>query len=481
MKYFGAMVSGVCVMAVGVGMMAFSSSTARAQGTVPATVPAAAPTFNADVAPILYKNCVTCHRPGEVAPMSLLSYKVARPWARAMKTKVLAGDMPPWGADPRYGKFRNAPTITAAEIKTLVAWVDAGAPEGTGTPPPAPTFPDGWSAAMGRPPDFTIEMPVEWEIPASGELPNFDVFSKVPFTEDKFVEAVELRPSNRAVTHHSSIRAHPLPPGTKLGKAPAWPGGPMANAEVVPVSVDTGERGPGVNFAEGGGGEGEQNVLLIWVPGGGFQQFRPGIARRITPDDYFQWRLHYTATGKPEKDRHVLGLWFARGPVTHEVISSSTMEVRVVEGKEVIGEGGKRPSVPQIPAFAENWTIMGIKAFPDAVTLNSVWPHMHLRGKDMTYTLTYPDGREEIILSVPKYQFEWQFQYEFVEPLKIPAGSVMRVVSHYDNSTRNRTNPGPDKDVVWGEQSWEEMFNPFYDYSVDKDVLTITRPVNQSR
>jgi hypothetical protein len=425
-------------------IVAVSGNTANAQST--------APTFNRDVAPILYQNCVTCHRPGEIAPMSLLSYKDARPWARSIKNKVLAGEMPPWGADPRYSVFRNAPKMTSAHVATLVAWVDAGAPEGTGTPPPAPTFPEGWNASMGRPPDFTIEMPLEWEVPASGELPNFDIYSKVPFTEDKFIEAIELRPSNRRVTHHSSIRARPLPRGTKLGKAPPWSGGPVPAVEVVPVKDETGERALGLPFSDTGRtfNDGEQNVLLIWVPGGGFQRFRPGAVRRITPDDYFQWRLHYTVTGRPEKDRHTLGLWFARGPVTHEVISSSTMDVRVVEGKELVGEAGKRPETPNIPALAENWTIMGIKAFPSDVTLNSVWPHMHLRGKDMTYTLTYPDGREETILRVPKYQFEWQFQYEFEEPLKIPAGTVMRVVSHYDNSRKNRMNPGPDKEVIWG-------------------------------
>ena len=468
----------IVVSAVGALLVAAVSVLGMAShGAVQAQT--AAPTFNQEVAPIVFTHCVTCHRPGEIAPMSLTSYKAARPWARAIKNKVLAGDMPPWGADPQYGKFHNAPKITKAEVTTLVAWVDAGAPEGTGTAPPLPAFPDGWNASMGRPPDAIVEMPLVWQVPASGELPNFDVYSKVPFTEEKFVEAIELRPSNRTVTHHSSIRARPLAPGTALGNAPAWPGGPLPNANVIPVKENTTERAGPLPFTEGERGvtEVEQNVLLIWVPGGGFQRFQPGAARRITPDDYFQWRLHYTVTGKPETDRHTVGLWFAKGPVTHEVISSSTMDVRIVEGKEIVGEAGKRPEVPRIPAFADNWRIIGFKAFPNAVTLNSVWPHMHLRGKDMTYILTYPDGREETILSVPKYHFEWQFQYEFEKPLKIPAGTVMRVVSHYDNSTKNRMNPAPDKDVLWGEQSWEEMFNPFFDYWVDKDVLTLTKPV----
>lgn len=446
---------------------------------------ASGPTFNKDVAPILHSNCAICHRPGEVAPMSLLSYKDARPWARAIKSKVVAREMPPWGADPQFGKFRNAPRITQAQIDTIVAWVDAGAPQGAGSPPAEPVFADHTNGFMGRPPDYVAQMPVEIDIPVSGELPNFDVYSRVPFAEDKFAAALELRPSNRAVTHHSSVRSQQLPPGTILGTGPAWPGGQVVtNAVAVPDRAQTDaagrtrNTGPAARPADEFIGEGTfENLLELYVPGGGFQQFRPGIVKRIRHSDYLLWRLHYTPIGKAEKDRHSLGIWFENSPITHEVVTTSVNDVNIVEGKELFAEPGQRQVPrPTIPAFADNWRIEGVKAFPTAVTISGMWPHMHLRGKDMKYIVTYPDGREETILNVPKYQFEWQFQYEFIEPLRLPAGTVMRVVAHYDNSPKNRINPSPDQEVFWGEQSWEEMFFPFLELSIDKNVLTATQP-----
>src|SRR5207248_410055 len=140
---------------------------------------------NRDVAPILFANCVTCHRPGEVAPMSLLTYQDARPWARDIKTRVLAREMPPWPADPQYGRFRNQPSLTTAQIDTLVSWIDAGAPQGEGTPPAPPTFVEGWTSQMGRPPDAIIEAPLEFELPASGEIPAFSVWMKPPFSGER--------------------------------------------------------------------------------------------------------------------------------------------------------------------------------------------------------------------------------------------------------------------------------------------------------
>ena len=167
---------------------------------------ASAPTWNNDVAPIVYANCITCHRPGEVAPMSLLTYADARPWARGMKAKVMAHEMPPWFADPRYGKFMGKRGLTQAQIDTLVAWADAGAPQGTGPAPVAPTNLGARSTdTMDRSPDAVIEMPVEMEIDPVRVMPFFNVWAKAPFTENKYIEAVELRPSNRAVTHHSRL------------------------------------------------------------------------------------------------------------------------------------------------------------------------------------------------------------------------------------------------------------------------------------
>src|SRR5438552_1121852 len=193
-----------------------------------------APTWNKDVAPIVFANCITCHRPGEVAPMSLLTYGDARPWAKGMKAKVSAHQMPPWFADPRYGKFENKRGLTEAQIATLVAWADAGAPQGTGPSPVAPDFGDRSAEIMNRPPDATIDMPVEMEIDPVTVMPFFNIWLKPPFTEDKYIEAVENRPSNRAVTHHSQFSAIPLPAGAHhIGIGPAFPGGPLVNA--IPV------------------------------------------------------------------------------------------------------------------------------------------------------------------------------------------------------------------------------------------------------
>ena len=179
------------------------------------------PTFNGEVAQILYDNCVECHRAGEVAPMSLLTYTDARPWARSIKAKVESREMPPWFADDRYGSFRNARVLSTEDLETIAAWADAGAPQGDGPVPAPPDFIDGWHAFMGREPDAVIEMPIEFEVPAEGEIPNFTMWGENPFTEDKFIEAVELRPSNRAVTHHSSVGSRTLPPGAWLGRGPA--------------------------------------------------------------------------------------------------------------------------------------------------------------------------------------------------------------------------------------------------------------------
>lgn len=416
--------------------------------------------------------------------MSLLSYKEARPWARAIRSKIASGEMPPWGADPRYGRFRNAPKMTAAEINVLLAWVDGGAQEGTGAPPSPPSVADGASVIMGREPDVTIQMPIEMRIPANGVFPDsFDVYSKIPIDADKFIEAIELRPSNRAVTHHSSVRAQPLPEGTKIGTAPSWPGGPLiVNAMAVPR--DSGTATVTGMDASGVGEDQSDNVLMLYLPGGSFQRLRPGVAKRIRAGDYFVWRLHYTATGKPETDRHTLRLWFQTVPVTH-VIEPRYQPFPpgggarcggscFVEGRELLG----RERQPNIPPFADNYGMMGVKAFPVAVTISSISPHMHYRGKDMTFTVTYPDGREEIILRVPKYKFAWQFAYEFEEPLKLPAGTVMRIVAHWDNSAANRYNPSPDKEVIWAGQSWDEMFSAFMDLWLDDVVIDSSKPAS---
>jgi len=469
-----------------VGLVALSNPVVAAENAE------GAPTFNEDIAAILYDNCASCHRAGQVAPMALTSYRAARPWARAIKAKVRAREMPPWYADPRYGSFRNEMTLTPDEIDTLVAWADAGAPEGTGEAPELPKFSEGWTHPSGQDPDLVIRMPIEYAIPAEGESANFNIYQKSPFDETVNIQAIQILPGNLRATHHSSFGARSLPEGTKLGRGPAFVGGPVIDNVPVSISEDeafdnSGDRSE--ETAEESRARLEREVFAVqgtslfvfYVPGGGFKQWPPGIGKRIVPDEYLYWGVHYNSTGVPETDRHSAGLWLQKGEMTHEVLSRRVGQTHIAEGNELVApnlEDGRvgRARIPVIPPGDADWAITGITAFQDDVTLYIAWPHMHLRGKDTTFVVTYPDGREEVVLDVPEYDFNWQLHYEFEEPLKLPAGSTIKTIGHFDNSIRNRYNPAPDREVYWAEQSWDEMFNGRIDYSVDKLDLRLETP-----
>jgi hypothetical protein len=436
----------------------------------------AVPTFNEDVAPILFANCIACHRPGEIAPMSLLTYQEARPWARGIKAKVMAREMPPWFADPRYGKFKNARGLTQAQIDTLAAWVDAGAPQGTGPAPTANVIENTAAGTlkgfMDRPPDAVVESPFEAELPPVGEFTGVNVWGKPPFTEDKYIEAAEIRPSNRAVTHHSQVGAAPLPRGAHhLGLGQWWKNGPFYNA--FPVHEDgtpLSSEDAAVEVEEATAnteGFNASTRLLFYAPGAGALKYAPGLVKTIHRDDYLSWNIHYNATGRPEKDRQSLRLWFSQVTPTAEIKSSTANHVNIYEGKELIGRNVRREN---IPAHAENYRVASVFAIGFESELNSLWPHAHLRGKDMTFSVTYPDGREEILLNVPKYNFNWQLIYALETPLKIPPGSVLRAVAHYDNSSNNKFNPAPDSELPWGAESWHEMYFPYFDLAVTKEV-----------
>jgi len=460
------------------------------------------PTFNKDVAAILFNNCVTCHRPNQIAPMALLSYKEARPWARAIKDKVVRGDMPPWRADAKYGTFRNDRRLTPEQIKTIVAWVDGGAPEGE-TPLAAqlPDFKDGWTHPTGRPPDFVLEMADPFTVSAGGELPNFTIYQELPpelKQEEHFLEAIQILPGVIPAVHHASFGIVPLPPGQKVGTGEAWPGGP-----IVPGALLDAKTGKSVGFVgdanEAAVGDGNQTAAVdrgrrnesgtrfcCYVPGGSFQQFRPGAGKRIPTEGYIAWGLHYTPIGKPVVDRTRVGFWF-QSEMTHEVVEISTGgQTHIVQGKQLVddqftpvrtnGVGNTGfPALPVIPPHAKNWAITAIRVFQDDVTLYTLWPHMHTRGKEMTYVLTHPDGREEVLLSVPNYDFNWQIFYELKEPLRISAGSTIKTIGSYDNSAANKWNSAPQKEVYWSEQSWDEMYVGFLDVSVDKRDLRLMK------
>ena len=467
-----------------IGVAALASAGTLAQTPAPASAGAA--TFAKDVAPIMYKKCANCHRPGEVAPMTLLSYDDARPWAKAIKAKVVAREMPPWGADMTQTlPMRNDVSLTQKEIDTIAAWVDGGAARGdTADMPPAPTFASGWSFGS-REPDAVLEMPVEFNIPAEGEVGVQMFYSKVPWSEDRFAEVVELHPSNRAVLHHAGIYFVDIPEGARIVD------GRIVGADGKPIS-DRGSRGlPSTDSGLPG-----SSKLLSWVPGRGLDIHRADIGKRIPAGKYVSWQMHYNPTGKPEKDRSKLGIWFNKVPVTHEVLirqagdplatTKGGLSIYRAEGSEteyVADPSSTRRSrtTPNIPPYAENWKLTGITPVTEDITLYAMSPHMHLRGKSLKWVVTYPDGREQVILNVPKFDFNWQFNYELAEPLKIPAGSKITGIGVYDNSVRNKWNPGPHLPVYWSEQSWDEMYQPFTEYSVDSQDLTVLKPVGSQQ
>jgi hypothetical protein len=413
---------------------------------------AAAPTFSADVAPIMYAKCVTCHRPGEVAPMSLITFTDVRPWASSIRDKVASRVMPPWHADRQYGTFRNEQSLTQPEIDTIVKWVNAGAPEGNPSRLPAlPKFPEGWQIGT---PDAVFEMPTAYQIPAKGEI-EYQYF-EVPtnFTEDRWMQAGEVRAGDRAHVHHIIVyvkEPNPTPrPAimTNRAIASAVPVAPVAPPAPRPAAQPRAAAQSPVART------GDQ-MLVNWAVGEDAPVFLPGMAKRIPKGTSLVFQVHYTTNGTPGTDTSRLGLIFAKEPPKREVRTGMILN-----------------PIFAIPPGAANHEIQAEGTFTEDVNVWSLHPHMHLRGKDMTYTATYPDGRSEIVLRVPKFDFGWQTDYWLAKPLVLPKGSKLHVSAHYDNSTANRANPDPTATVRWGDQTWEEMMIGFFTYTVEGKAVS---------
>jgi hypothetical protein len=391
---------------------------------------AAPPTFSKDVAPILYKSCVECHRPDAMAPMALISYEDARPWARAIRQKVTKREMPPWGADPTIGRFSNDVSLKQSEIDTIAAWVDAGAPQGNPAElPAAPKFAAGWS--IGKP-DLIFKMQQPFTVPADGTVPYSYVTIPTNLKEDVWIRGVELKPTDRRVVHHiiSTLvegNGKPPDPTPKLTRDPSR--------------------------KELGGGLGGL------VPGRLYSLYEDGVARKIPAGADIVLQMHYTTIGQPVTDQTEIGIVLAKEPPA---------KLRA-EG------GGAIPNMGfAIPPGDPNYEVVGKQTFDRDTYLSSLYPHMHVRGKDAQYSIIYPDGREEVVLRVPKYDFNWQLSYKLAEPKFMPKGSALKVTMHYDNSTGNRFNPDPTATVRWGEQTWEEMMLGYYG-TIELPGSTVTR------
>jgi hypothetical protein len=456
----------------------------------PATVFAqtAKPSFGKDIAPILYSKCVMCHRAGEVAPMSLMSYDEVRPWARAIKNKLVARQMPPWYAEGEAGKWRNDRRLSQAEIDKVVAWVDAGAPRGSDSEMPAPPrLAQGWNGPNGTPPDLIIEAP-EMKVPAEGESPWQYAYVKLPVQGDIWVAASQVVPGNRAAVHHVLVTAMTLPPNAKVdaeGRMTLEQGSSIDPAGR--VSTARAAAPP----AAAGGGAGLGGFSAGWEPGvDAAISYAPGVAEHLT-GTHLMFNLHYQANGKATTDKTRVGIWFAKGPITYASGGPGGAgfgnETFIVSGKELTGRFSAQvtqdilppglKTVPNIPAGEANYRLTNLLPFRQETVVYSIQPHMHLRGKSMKYTAVYPDGHEEVLLNVPHYDFNWQIVYEFAKPVTLPAGTTVRVEAAWDNSTNNKYNPRPDQDVFWGEQSWDEMLSPIIrGVSKLKEPVTPTPP-----
>jgi hypothetical protein len=411
---------------------------------VAASKPASNPiTFTKDVAPILYESCATCHRPGEIAPMSLLTYKEVRPWAKSIREVVAERRMPPWLADPHYGEFANDRSLSQQEIATIIAWVDGGAKEGDPKDlPPKPTFPtSGWS--IGEP-DVVLSMTEECSVPADGTVPYRYFAVPTNFTEDKYVQFAEIKRGEPSVVHHVIVSVREPGQGTLPPAGEIRAGAQRVNPEARDPQRENQERR----------GNNPDGMLVGWAPGMSPLMLRPGQAKLIKKGSVLVFQMHYTTTGTAAKDRTSVGLYFAKGPVEKRVITAGAFARNLV-----------------IPPGEPNYESRSSFTFREDSHLVSFMPHMHVRGKDFEYRLVYPDGTSKILLRVPKYDFNWQLTYFVKEPVAAPKGSRLECLAHHDNSANNKYNPDPTKEVHWGDQTWEEMMIGWFDFTLDGQNL----------
>ena len=469
-------------------------------------------TFNKDVLPVLQKNCQTCHRDGGVAPMSFTTYESTRPWAKAMKAAVLNRKMPPWFADPHVGEFRNAPQLTQAEINTLSAWADGGAIEGNASDKPAPVqWNDGWRIQ----PDVVVSMPFAQQVVARGPGEVRQYMIPNPFTEDTWVSAIEIRPGNPSVVHHvilsvpeqgtqaaqTQLVALRTQQGVvsgpsitvcgncdettqEFGKKAVVAQQPVAQAidllagNLQQLAFTVGQVGQ-----RGGGGGGVYSDLIVrrleketgrgafttmeavYAPGTQPLDFRYNDSAKLIPGGKpLRIEVHYTPNGKEAVDQTKVAFTLAKAPAQRRF---------VMMAPEHLAD----PRKP-IPAGEANYETKGELTFTQDADLVWFMPHMHLRGKDMTFRLIYPDGRQEDVLSA-NFNFNWQLGYEVKTPIKVPKGTKMIVTAHHDNSANNAMNPAPGSAATWGEMTAQEMMLPWFGVLVDRNATpdTIARYV----
>jgi peroxiredoxin len=375
-------------------------------------------TYSKQIAPILQEHCQTCHRSGQIAPFPLTNYQEAVGWAKMIREVVADERMPPWHADPRYGHFANDSRLSDEQRQQIFTWVRDGAPEGDPADlPPERKFADDWS--MGRPDQvFTVAKP--FDVPAQGII-EYQMFEVDPgFTEDRWISAAEIRSTNRAVMHHATV----------FLKAPGED-----------VALEEGTQG--------------SYCLAATALGTPPLRLPAGMAKRIPAGCKFLFVVHYVAVGSPQQDQISLGVKYADPREVHKEVSTKLMYDLDL----------------QIPPRTADHRVEQSWRIDRDILLLAMFPHMHLRGRSFQYEVRYPDGTSEVLLSVPRYDFNWQNRYELAEPKRLPAGAVITCTAHYDNSSNNPANPDPNATVIAGKQTTDEMFNGYFEFALaDEDL-----------
>jgi peroxiredoxin len=371
-------------------------------------------TYSKQVARILQNRCVECHREGEIAPFALTDYEEVVGWAETIEEVVRDERMPPWHASEEYGRFENDRRMPDEEKNAIYAWVRAGAPEGDRNDLPEPrTWVTGWQ--LPREPDFVAPITDKpYRVRADGAL-RYQYFQIDPgFTEDKWVDAIEIQPGNRAVVHH--------------------------------VLMFAGKEDDARDLRGGAHG-----YDAIFVPGQRVKSYPTGMARRIAAGSRLIFQVHYTPNGSEQFDQSRVGMTFVDPKsVEHEVRTASAVNTEF-----------------RIPARDAAYRVESASPrLPANARLLALMPHMHLRGKSFFYEAILPGGERKPLLEVPRYDFNWQTAYRLAEPMDLPAGTRFHCEAHFDNSDANPNNPDPNKNVRWGEQTWDEMMIGYYDYVV---------------
>jgi hypothetical protein len=407
----------------------------RGQSPAPPMQQDSSPTYYHDVLPILQNHCEVCHRPGEIGPMPLVTYQQARPMARLIANATSQRTMPPWFADPQFGRFSNDPSLTQREIDILQAWANSDAPPGnTADAPPAPHWAQGWKIPQ---PDVVFRMPKPVAIPAHGDVEYTYEIVHTGFTEGKWAQKSEIRPASPENVHHAVVYVRP-PGSAWLKNAPI--GVPFTASD---MTDEQDRRDTHMTTAD---------ILLVYAPGSSPDNWPDGMAKFIPAGSDIVFQMHYTTHGRAKTDQTSIGIVFAKNKPKQRVLTLQLTNDRFV-----------------IPPGVDNYRVEVHGSLPNDASLLSFFPHLHLRGKQFDYNILHPDGSIEPLLRV-HYNFYWQLSYRLAEPRSLKAGTVLQAVALFDNSRNNPHNPDPNAAVYWGDQTYDEMMVGFFDLAVPSDL-----------